>query len=283
MSLSGGLKAQGGLAALRQVKPNLAAFVAFLRRTPRGGHGTVMGSWSGRVVIGAAVTLAVLAAVVVTIDAWAVTQSRALPPALHSLFATITEFGKSGWFLWPIGLFLVLLALVASPRIGRFGLLVIAAISVRLTFVFTAIALPGLFVAIIKRLIGRARPFVDGSANPNLYDPFAWKAAYASLPSGHATTAFAAAVAIGALWPQARPYVWIYALLIAVSRVIITAHHPSDVLAGAAVGAIGAVLVRNWFAARRLAFTIDADGRVHRLAVPSWRRIKTVARQLRAA
>ena len=42
----------------------------------------------------------------------------------------------------------------------RFSRGVLAAWAVRLGFVFTAIALPGLFVTIVKRLIGRARPFV---------------------------------------------------------------------------------------------------------------------------
>ena len=103
---------------------------------------------------------------------------------------------------------------------------------------------------------------------------------YASLPSGHATTAFAAAVAIGALWPRTRPLMWAYALIIAVSRVVLTAHHPSDVLAGALVGALGALLVRDWFAARRLGFARRPDGRIRPLPGPSFRRIKRVARQL---
>ena len=77
---------------------------------------------------------------------------------------------------------------------------------------------------------------------------------------------------------------WIYALLIAVSRVVITAHHPSDVLAGAIVGALGALLVRNWLAARRLGFTVGSDGLVRPMPGPSWRRIvQAVARRLRWA
>ena len=50
-------------------------------------------------------------------------------------------------------------------------------------------------------------------------------------------------MAIGAIFPQARALMWIYAVLIAFSRVILTAHHPSDVIAGAIVGAGGAYLV----------------------------------------
>ena len=44
-------------------------------------------------------------------------------------------------------------------------------------------------------------------------------------------------VAYGTLWPRGRILLWIYALLIAASRVAVTAHYPSDVLAGALVGA----------------------------------------------
>ena len=70
--------------------------------------------------------------------------------------------------------------------------------------------------------------------------------------------------------------------LIAVSRVVLTAHHPSDVLAGAVFGAVGALLVRDWFAARRLAFVLGPDGAIRPLPGPSFARLKRVARQLLA-
>jgi undecaprenyl-diphosphatase len=73
---------------------------------------------------------------------------------------------------------------------------------------------------------------------------------------------------------------WTYALLIAVSRVVLTAHFPSDVIAGAVVGTAGALIVRDWFAARRLAFTLPPDGAVRPMPGPSFARIKRVARQL---
>jgi membrane-associated phospholipid phosphatase len=82
------------------------------------------------------------------------------------------------------------------------------------------------------------------------------------------------------LWPRTRFVMWAYALAIALSRVALTAHHPSDVLAGALVGALGALLVQQWFAARRLGFATGPGGAVRRLPGPSFRRIKRVARQL---
>jgi membrane-associated phospholipid phosphatase len=157
--------------------------------------------------------------------------------------------------------------------------LVLASVAARLGFLFLAIGVPGLAVTIIKRIIGRARPMASGE-DAFVYKLFLWQANYASFPSGHATTAFAAAVAFGVLWPRLRPLFWTYAVVIAASRVVVTAHHPSDVVAGAIVGTVGALLVRDWLAARRLGFSIDADGTVRPFAGPSLARIKRVARGL---
>ena len=67
-------------------------------------------------------------------------------------------------------------------------------------------------------------------------------------------------VAVGTLWPRARTVALVYALAIAASRIIVTAHYPTDVLAGAIVGTVGALMVRRWFALRRLGFSIGPDG-----------------------
>jgi membrane-associated phospholipid phosphatase len=58
----------------------------------------------------------------------------------------------------------------------------------------------------------------------------------------------------------------------------VTAHHPSDVLAGALIGMIGASMVRNYFASRRIVFGVQPDGRVIGFAGPSWTRIKAASR-----
>jgi undecaprenyl-diphosphatase len=76
--------------------------------------------------------------------------------------------------------------------------------------------------------------------------------------------------------------IWTYAVVIALSRVVILAHHPSDVLAGAVVGVLGALLVREWFAVRRLGFAIGSDGVVRTLPGPSLRRVKRLAQRVLA-
>jgi len=56
----------------------------------------------------------------------------------------------------------------------------------------------------------------------------------------------------------------------------------SDIIAGALVGAVGAMMVRRYFALRQLGFSIGPGGEVRQLPGPSLRRIKAVARGLLA-
>jgi membrane-associated phospholipid phosphatase len=148
----------------------------------------------------------------------------------------------------------------------------------RLQFLFFAVLVPVLSGEIIKWIVGRGRPFAGGEANPFNFAHFAGTEAYASFPSGHAITSFALAFAVTAVWPQARAAMAVYAVLIALSRLVLLAHHPSDVVAGALIGVMGAMFVRYWFAARRLGFAIRRDGAIVPLAGPSLGRLKRVAR-----
>jgi len=205
------------------------------------------------IVIAAALVVAA-ALCMVLLDARAVDLARGEPDWFRAAFEDITRFGLSGWFLVPCGVVLLVLAAVTSPLLTTPAQAVLAALGARFGFIFLAIGLPGLFVSIVKRLIGRARPFVGGHEDPFAYVPLSWHPAFASMPSGHATTAVAAAIAIGAIWPRTRIVMWLYAVAIMVSRVAVLAHRPSDVLGGALVALIGTYLIRRWFAARGLVF-----------------------------
>ena len=263
------------------MRANGARYFAYFQREPRFAAKAI---WcqSLRLGIGAVIFLAIVAVTMTAIDARAVALARSAPEWLIEIFDFVTDFGKSFWFLVPVALALAVIALVASPALPRMSQRVLAAIAVRLGFLLLAIGLPGLFFSIAKRLIGRARPLVEGSTGPFSYRPLGWSVEYASLPSGHSIDAFAAATAIGALWPWTRPFMWTYAVVIALSRVVLTAHFPSDVMVGAVVGIVGVLLVRDWFATCGLAFVLGADGTIRRLPGPSFARIKRVARELMA-
>jgi membrane-associated phospholipid phosphatase len=193
----------------------------------------------------------------------------------------LTDFGRAAGVLWLLAgiLFAVAILSVRLRGISRVRLL---GFGLRLQFVFFAVLVPVLFGEVVKWIVGRGRPFVGGKADAFNFKHFAGTEAYASFPSAHAITAFALAFAIAAVWPRARVAMAVYAVLIAVSRLVLLAHHPSDVVAGALIGVVGAMLVRYWFAARHLAFAIRRDGAIVPLAGPSFGRLKRVAREASA-
>jgi undecaprenyl-diphosphatase len=188
-----------------------------------------------------------------------------------------TDFGKSTYVLWALaGVLLIILLMI--PRLSGLSRQVWIAFGIRVQYIFLSVTVAVLLSEVLKYVIGRSRPFVGGEANAFNFQHFAGNPAFESLPSGHATTAFALAFAVSAVWRKAAPVMLLYAVLICVSRVILLAHHPSDVVGGALTGVIGAMFVRYWFAARRLGFTINRDGTIEPLAGPSLASLKRVAR-----
>jgi membrane-associated phospholipid phosphatase len=189
----------------------------------------------------------------------------------------LTDFGKDTHVLSALGIALLLIAIIAS-RLRGTSRSVLLSLATRLQFLFLAVLVPILAGEMIKWVAGRGRPFVGGKADAFNFAPFTGTEAYASFPSGHAITAFALAFAVAAVWPRARVVMIVYAFVIALTRLVLLAHHPSDVVAGALIGVIGAMFVRYWFSARHLVFAIRQDGSIVPLAGPSLGRLKRVAR-----
>jgi undecaprenyl-diphosphatase len=92
---------------------------------------------------------------------------------------------------------------------------------------------------LLKGLFDRARPPI---ADPG-FDALTTLPASASMPSGHALTAFAAAGVVAALHPRLRVAALAAAALVALSRVYLGVHFPSDVVVGAVAGLVLAALV----------------------------------------
>ncbi|MFI1103238.1 phosphatase PAP2 family protein [Streptomyces melanogenes] len=90
----------------------------------------------------------------------------------------------------------------------------------------------------VKRVVRRPRPVGR--------EPLVRTAGRHSFPSSHATSAAAAAVAYGALRPAGARLVPPLAAAMCVSRLVVGVHYPSDVLAGALLGAATARLGAGW-------------------------------------
>jgi undecaprenyl-diphosphatase len=220
---------------------------------------------------------AFVAAAMAWLDVPCMRGAETLSPGFREFVNEMTDFGRGVWPLTPLVVLFLTGTVLLLPRLSLMTRGALAVATIKVGYMFVAIALTGLADSVIKRIIGRVRPSDLGAF---AYEPFSWRSEYASFPSGHSANVFATLVAVGLILPWARPLLWVYALGIAASRVIVGSHFFSDVVAGAAFGAFGAIVIRDWFAARRLGFYVGSDGRVHTMPGPSFRRIKKVARAL---
>lgn len=89
----------------------------------------------------------------------------------------------------------------------------------------------------VKRLFQRPRPVALDPRPHRLRTP-----STTSFPSGHATAAFTAAGLLSDRDPKLSPLFYGLAAVVAASRVHVKIHHPTDVLAGAAIGIVFAKL-----------------------------------------
>jgi undecaprenyl-diphosphatase len=127
--------------------------------------------------------------------------------------------------------------------------------------------------SLLAQLVDRPRPFV---AHPDGVHLFAPHAADAGFPSDHATAAFAIATAILLRDRRWGLPVLVAAIVLAAGRVAIGVHYPTDVLAGAALGAACAAVLHAAVVRARLHALADACGgvldRVVAAAAPALRR-----------
>lgn len=210
------------------------------------------------------------------LDAWEIAQMPQRGTPSLWWVRILTDFGKDEYVLGTLAALLILIAIVAPAMRGIQRSLLLG-LGTRLQFVFFAVLVAVLVGEVVKWVVGRGRPFVGGADSVFHFSHFAGTQAYSSFPSGHALTACALAFAVSAVWPRAKGPMIAYAAIIIATRLVLLAHHPSDVVAGALVGIICAMFVRYWFAARKLGFAIRHDGTIVALVGPSSGRLKRVA------
>jgi membrane-associated phospholipid phosphatase len=119
---------------------------------------------------------------------------------------------------------------------------------------------------LVKLAVGRQRPLIEG------HPALAKAPSRLSFPSAHATSSLAAATALGRVEPRARPALFTLAAAICVGRPYLGMHYPSDVLAGAALGAVFGALIPGLGASpaedRLFDLAIDANERARSNGAP---------------
>ena len=153
-----------------------------------------------------------------------------------------TELGESVWWLVPSAIVFAVAALRRRHNLARWAFAM-----------FVAVGASGLLANGAKILAGKARPKLWFAAGEFGFQPFTAGYDHASMPSGHATTAGAAATILALAFPRASVAILPLGVLLACTRVAITAHYLSDVCAGFALGASCALVTtaawRRWWPA----------------------------------
>lgn len=154
---------------------------------------------------------------------------------LDAAMVLVSRTGDAG-VIWIV----LALALLLLRKQRRNGLAVSCALALDL----------GICNLLFKPLVGRGRPFAVDPAVTLLVPP----PGDASFPSGHTAASFAAVFALRAMGSPLWKPALVWACLMAVSRLYLYVHWPTDVLGGALVGAVcgwgGAKLARVIFGQR---------------------------------
>lgn len=157
--------------------------------------------------------------IISAIDTWLYLFVGRFQERLRLYFlARVLSFTGDGYLYFAVALFL----LWQNPQQG----VLITIVGV----VAFAIELPLYFV--LKRLFKRRRPFVAVPLLDKIYEP----SDEFSFPSGHTTAGFLMAYILSYFFPAITLFVYIWASLIGLSRVMLRVHYVTDIFAGMILG-----------------------------------------------
>ncbi len=114
-------------------------------------------------------------------------------------------------------------------------------------FIFLAIALSGLTNDLIKYVVGRSRPILLFNDHMYGFKHFTAGYRYNSFPSGHSNTIAALCFSVYLVTGRFRLLCILTALAVMLSRLVLGAHFPSDVIFGAYLALVMTFLLKIQF------------------------------------
>lgn len=151
-------------------------------------------------------------------------QLKGTPPI--DAASVLTHAGVGGYYIVP-SLLLFLYFRKRNPDYGKIAL-----------FIFATTAASGIIVNILKTIFGRFRPKMYFNEQLYGFDWFHTASTMVSFPSGHSATAMGAWFAFALILPKYRFLFLAIGASIAFTRIALTAHYLSDVVAGSYLGVV---------------------------------------------
>jgi membrane-associated phospholipid phosphatase len=170
---------------------------------------------------------------------------RNLSPSVKNIADVITRLGISTWYIVASIIFYLFFRYIYKRNLNAF----------RSLFVFLSLSISGILIDIVKWIAGRHRPIDLFNHGYFGFEYFRTGYELTSFPSGHAQTSFALATALTILFPRWGIPLFIVAGAVGISRIILTSHYLSDVIAGAGIGILLTLVIKYFFDRKQIKLT----------------------------
>jgi len=171
---------------------------------------------------------------------------RELNPDLINIADIITRLGISTWYIVASAILFLFFRYIYKDNLN----------AARSLFVFLSLSITGIFINVLKWIGGRYRPIELFNHGHFGFGYFGAGYELTSFPSGHAQTAFTLATALTILFPRWGIPFFVVAVTVGISRIILTSHYLSDVIAGAGIGILFTMAVKYFFDRKQIKLNV---------------------------
>ena len=155
---------------------------------------------------------------------------------LKEFFSEITKLGSSSWYFSITIIGFVIFYINSKLQIIKTQ----SAKNLSYFFIssFIYILTVGIITQIIKHVVGRPRPNHTNFEDVFSFKYFTMESNFHSFPSGHSSTIFIICFILVSALPKLKYFFYFLASIVAFSRVIVSAHFFTDIIAGAILALI---------------------------------------------
>jgi len=162
-------------------------------------------------------------------------------------FRLITVVGDATWWLiiFVLGLSITILGL--KFEVTKTHTATLQRYKSIFWYLILSCLVSGVLHHILKILIGRFRPRYLFSQDLYGFSPLNFDIAMNSFPSGHSQTIFSICMCLSIIYPRYVTFFLLLAVMVGISRIVLLAHFPSDVIFGAYLGIVTAILLNRYY------------------------------------
>ncbi len=149
---------------------------------------------------------------------------------LKEFFIDVTQLGRSSWYFAISIVGFIFFYFIKKSHITKKIEEKVINFFIS-SFIYLVVV--GVITQILKHIIGRPRPNYTNFEDVFIFKFFSLESNFHSFPSGHSSTIFMVCFILVAAFPRLRYFFYFLASVISLSRVVVSAHFFTDIVAGA--------------------------------------------------